>query len=61
MIYVTKRTSGSNVCGKNPDKLECFECANTAASSKHCRNDTSELYSNWLEKKTEDGDINKTR
>ena len=61
MTFVTKWTNGSNVCGKNPDKLECFSCANTAASSKHCTNDTSELYSNWLEKKPEEGDKNKTR
>ena len=60
MLYVTKWTIGSNVCDQsNQDILECFSCANTASASKHCTNDTSELYSNWLQKSFEKSDSGK--
>ena len=52
MLFVTKWTVGSKYCDQeDQDQLECFDCANTAGStSKHCSNDTNELYGNWIQK-----------
>ena len=66
LLYVTKWTNGSKLCDQeDQDKLECFSCANTAdAPTSKCSNDTSELYSNWIEtglSKSNDGKKNDTR
>ena len=54
MVYVTKWTEGSKPCDQeNQDQLDCFSCANSAATSKHCSNDTNELYGNWIDKNFE--------